>query len=320
MKKVGFIVDLISSLNVMKDTTFYMAEVAKQRGWDVYFIEYHQLVGVSRAASVELTCNAVRISDFKASCEHIFKTHVDLSQVLLLDEAIEVAMIDFDMIFMRKDPPFTTNYIYLTYFLDLLKSQGVAIVNNPQGLRDYNEKFSIMRFPECVPKTVIASSAVAVKEFIEAYGSAVVKPLDNMGGRGIMILDDQDAYQDQFEMIVVLAQSGYFMIQEKVDIFSGGDKRVFIIDGQVIPYACARFPAAGSLIANLAQGGSYQVVELDSRDFDIAESVAESVVNDGMRVIGLDIVDGYLTEINVTSPTCMREINERYPIDLSCLF
>lgn len=303
--KLAVVMDPISRIHYEKDTTLAMLLEAQKRGWSLFYLEQKDLFmrdGVAYGKSSALSVYE--------NPSHWFSLAPEQSQPLE----------DFDLILMRKDPPFDMEYIYTTYILEFAKSQGVKVINDPQSLRDANEKLFTQWFPHCMPATVVAKDAALLKDFIAAHKDVVFKPLHGMGGGSIFRLKHGD---DNINVVIeVLTENGskHIMGQRFIPEIKSGDKRIFIIDGQPIPYALARIPRDGDIRGNLAAGGRAQGVELTKRDRWICEQVGPALKEKGLQFVGIDVIGDYLTEINVTSPTCVRELESFFQVDVCKIF
>jgi glutathione synthase len=230
-------------------------------------------------------------------------------------QAIELS--EFDAILMRKDPPFNMDYIYATYLLEQAENNGVLVVNKPQSLRDANEKLFALNFAHCMPTTLISTQADQIKSFIKAEKTVVVKPLDGMGGNDIFKLTDGDHNID--EVLDYLTHHGVRQILTQTflaDIVKG-DKRILLINGKPIDYALARMPAEGSFKGNLAAGATGVGQPLSDRDYYLCEQIGPTLKDKGLMFVGLDVIGDYITEINVTSPTCIRELDAQFNLNIA---
>lgn len=296
--RIGFVIDPLLSLNPKKDATLAMMKAAEERGWQMHYFEQSQMF----IANSRPQCRAQRIHsiDYEASPF----AHTENSEILYLG--------DFDAIFMRKDPPFDMEYIYATYMLEKAELEGTLIVNKPSSLRDCNEKLFATQFPQCCPPLVVSSQADVLRAFVEAQQDAILKPLDGMGGTSIFRVKAGDS--NMSVIIETLTNYGKTpaMGQRFLPEISQGDKRILMIDGQAVPYSLARVPLSGESRGNLAAGGQGVAQPLTDRDKWIAAEVGPSLVEKGIIFAGLDVIGDYLTEINVTSPTCIREIDKAF--------
>ncbi len=222
-----------------------------------------------------------------------------------------------DTVFMRKDPPFDMDYIYATYLLEQLESDGVLVVNKPSSLRDANEKLFALNFPECIPKTLVSSNIEKLNTFINEIKTVVVKPLDGMGGTDIYKLSHGDHNIDEVLQKITNNQSRYIMAQEFLPEIKEGDKRILLINGKPVDYALARLPAEGSFKGNLAAGAKGVGQPLSERDRYLCSQIAPMLIKKELMFVGLDVIGDYITEINVTSPTCIRELDKQFGLNIS---
>jgi len=301
---VGFVLDPISKLNTKKDSSLAMILAAQARDWKVYYIE--QL--------------AMSLSDGKiiASVQTL-EVNLDQESWYVLGESEDMDLAELDAIFMRKDPPFDINYIYSTYLLERLEQQGVLIVNKPGSLRDCNEKLFATNFPQCCPPLIVSADQRRLKDFYQQYHDVIYKPLDGMGGSSIFRARPQE--HNLSVILETLTEHGSqpIMAQKYLPEILSGDKRILLIDGEPVPFCLARVPAEGETRGNLAAGGRGLVQELTARDRWIVEQVADDLRERGLIFVGLDVIGDYLTEINVTSPTCIREIDREAGTDIGGL-
>lgn len=304
-KKLGIIMDPIQSINFKKDTSLLILLAAKKSGFTLYLIEQNDLYldcDEPRALTAELNV----FDDEKEWFE--LKTKRDIS------------LNDLDVILMRKDPPFNKEYIYSTYILEAAKRKGVLIVNDPQSLRDCNEKIFATEFKQFTPPLIVTKNIKLLKAFLAQNEEVVYKPLDGMGGESIFKVNYKDENINVILETLTKFGTRTIMAQKYIADISNGDKRILIIGGRVIPLCLARIPPKGEFRGNLAAGGSGIVKQLSERDLLIANSVAEICVKRGLLFVGLDIIGNFLTEINVTSPTCAREIDKELDFSIGDLF
>ena len=300
--KLGIIMDPISGINVKKDSTLAMLLAAQSRRWDIYYMEMNDLyvdAGLSMARTRQLS-----VSD-DTSDWYQFK-----------DEEVK-ALSDLDVILMRKDPPFDMEFIYATYILELAMNSGVLVVNRPASLRDANEKMFITHFPQCIAPTLVTRDADRIHQFVEKHDEIILKPLDGMGGSSIFRIKRGDPNTNVVIETLTSLQTRYIMVQKFISEISAGDKRILLINGEPVDFALARVPLAGETRGNLAAGGTGKGVELSDRDRWICEQVAPTLREKGLIFVGLDVIGDYLTEINVTSPTCIRELDKIYDLDIA---
>lgn len=305
--KIGFVMDPLSSINSKKDSTFAMMLAAQKSNWEIHTIYQSELYTENekpRAYS--------RITRVEDNPEHWFdfstKQDIDLSSL--------------DVILMRKDPPFDIEYIATTYILQLAEQHGTLVVNKAASLRDNNEKMFITQFPQCCTPFMVSRSKNRLREFVNQRFQAqqndvILKPLDGMGGTSIYRVNPQDPNLSVILETVSENESRTVMAQQFIPEIIHGDKRVLLIDGETVPYALARIPATGETRGNLAAGGTGVGVELSERDHWICQQVAPTLKQQGILFAGIDIIGDYLTEINITSPTCIRELDQIYSLDIA---
>ena len=300
--KLGIVMDPIADVNIKKDSSMAMLLEAQKRGYELYYMEMKDLyLEQGRCFS---SCQKVKVFD---DPQHWYE----------LSQPQDIAVSDLDVVLMRKDPPFDTEYIYATYLLERAEVEGTLIVNKPQSLRDCNEKLFTAWFEELTPKTLVTRNSQRIRDFHQQHKDIIIKPLDGMGGASIFRIKEGDA--NVGVIIETLTQHGeqYAMIQEYLPAIKEGDKRILIVNGEPMPYCLARIPAQGETRGNLAAGGRGQAQPLSPSDRLIAEKIAPSLKKRGLFFVGLDVIGDKVTEINVTSPTCIREIEAAYPINIS---
>ena len=303
--KLGIISDPISGFNIKKDTGFAMMLEAEKRGYELYYMEMDDLFlrqgeAFAHAARAHVFDNAEKWYD--------------------LAPQQDIALGDLDIILMRKDPPFDTEYIYATYILERAELAGALVVNKPQSLRDANEKLYTAWFSEFTPDTLVTRSAKQIRAFLAEHGDIIMKPLDGMGGASIFRVKEDDA--NIGVTIETLTEHGkrYAMIQNYIPAIKDGDKRVLVVDGEVVPYCLARIPQKGETRGNLAAGGRGEVRPLTDDERRIAETLAPTLKAKGLLFVGLDIIGDKLTEVNVTAPTCVKEIEAESNFSVTALF
>lgn len=306
MKSIAFLADALDAFKVAKDSTFAMMTEAARRGYAVYAFELHDL--------------AFSAGQVTAQARQIALTGEESGSWYETVRQGRYALTDFDAVVVRKDPPFDMDYLYATCLLDLAEAQGVKVVNRPAALRNYNEKLAIGRFPEFIPPTLVSSDEALLREFHARHREVIFKPLDGMGGTGIFRV--QPDGMNLGPVIETLTGRGRraIMAQRFIPDIRRGDKRVLVIHGRVVPYALARIPQAGETRGNLAAGATGVSQPLSARDREIAEALAPRLAADGVFLAGLDIIGDWLTEVNVTSPTCFREITRQTGFDVAGLF
>ncbi len=300
--KLGVVMDPIDSITVKKDTTLAMLLAAQKRGWQLHYMLQSDLYldqGKARANSRGLT-----VRD-------------DPEDWFSLQATEDISLAELDVILMRKDPPFDIDYVYCSYMLEQAQREGALVVNRPQSLRDCNEKVFATQFPQCCPPFIVASAAEQLKSFHRQHEDVIYKPLDGMGGSSIFRIGKNDPNLSVVIETLTLEGKRPIMAQKYIPEISNGDKRILVIDGKPVPYALARIPAVGESRGNLAAGGSGVVQELSERDRWICEQVSPALKERGLLFVGLDVIGDYLTEINVTSPTCVREIDAETGLDIA---
>lgn len=295
--------DPIQSINPAKDTTLAMLLAAQERGWQLWYARQDDLYlrdGVAQA----------RLSPLRV--------HDDLRDWFELDEAQPASLADFDVVLMRKDPPFDMEFIYTTYILERAEEQGVLIVNRPRGLRDMNEKVYTAWFPHCCAPTLITRSMTDMHAFLREQERIVCKPLHGMGGRSIFVVGRDDKNAGVIFETLTEYGSRFAIVQRYLpEIASSGDSRILVIDGAPVPYALARIPTANDHRGNLAAGARGEGRELNDRDRWLVSQIGPALKRRGMLFVGLDVIGGYVTEINVTSPTGVRELDKQFGIRIA---
>ena len=303
--RLGIIMDPIDQINPKKDTTLGMIVSALKLDWEVSYIlqgNIYSANGVIRHISQTIT-----------------RASFDPADWYSLGEQTDTPLTELDAVIMRVDPPFNMEYVYTTYMLEVAEKEGLVVVNRPQSLRDCNEKFFATHFPQCCPPLIVSSNPQLLRDFYEHHGDIVVKPLDGMGGEAIFRVKPSDP---NFSVILeTLTQHGKttIMAQKFIPQISAGDKRILMVNGKPIPYGLARIPPEGETRGNLAAGGNGIALALGERDLWIANEIGPELVKRGLLFVGLDVIGDYLTEINVTSPTCAREIDAAYNTDITGL-
>ncbi len=312
MTKALFVMDPVDELNLKKDSTLAMIRAAQQRAWDVHYSPQSDLF-YRDAKPFAFTRTLALHGEFLERLDPATAR----SGWYRRGEEVARPLGEFDVIFMRKDPPFDMQYIYTTYLLERAESEGVLVVNRPGSLRDCNEKFFATAFPQCGPPLIVSSRADVIRAFHAQHKRTVLKPLDGMGGESIFRMMDDDP--NLSVVIETLTHYGErpIMAQQFIPEISQGDKRVLIVDGEAIPYALARIPKQGEARGNLAAGGTGEGRPLTARDRWITEQVGPELVRRGLYFVGIDIIGDYLTEVNVTCPTCIRELDTQFGLDIA---
>jgi glutathione synthase len=304
-RKIAFIVDPLPKLKLEKDSTIAMMAAAAARGHRIYACEQGQISlseGRVVVDFVELTLTGEEPRWYRAG------------------PVTEYPLAEFGAVLMRKDPPFDMEYVYSTYLLEHAARQGALVVNDPRAVRDNNEKYSITEFPTLTTDVLVSRDPDRLRAFVARHDEAVLKLLDGMGGVSIFRVRSDDP-----NLSVILETLNVFgartvMAQKYLPAIAAGDKRILLIGGEVVPYALARIPKSGESRGNLAAGGTGRAQPLSARDREIAEQLAPILLSRGLFLVGLDVIGDNLTEINVTSPTCFREIADQTGFDVAGLF
>lgn len=300
-RTLGVVMDNIAHIHFKKDTTLAMLQAAQRAGFELFYMELSDLSIIQGIAHG----NMAPLEVFNDSNQWFKRGESELRPLETLD-----------VILMRKDPPFDSQYIYATYVLEAAESKGCLVVNKPQSLRDCNEKVFATQFSQCCPPVTVARDQRQLRAFHKEHGDVIYKPLDGMGGSGIFRCKPDDP--NVSVIIETLTNQGreFIMAQRFIPEITQGDKRILVVDGKAVPYCLARIPADGETRGNLAAGGRGVAQPISDRDRWIVEQVAPTLVEKGLMFVGLDIIGDYLTEINVTSPTCVREIDAAYDTDI----
>ena len=301
-RKLGVVMDPIEAIQYKKDTTLAVLWAAQDRGWSLFYMTPDALfLDGERPMAVAQSLTVHRDPDHWFDVCH----------------PQDISLADLDICLMRKDPPFDMEYIYATYLLERAERQGTLVVNRCHSLRDCNEKLFATEFPECCPTLLVSRDMSKLKAFHRQHQDVIFKPLDGMGGSAIFRAREDDP--NVSVILETLTQSGQqtIMAQCYLPAISEGDKRILMVNGKPIPYCLARVPLAGESRGNLAAGGSGRVQPLSERDLWIASQVGATLKQRGLYFVGLDVIGDYLTEINVTSPTCLREIEAGSGLDVA---
>ena len=310
-RHIVFVTDPIASFNVNKDTTLAMIRAAQLRGWRISVLgigdlalQHERVIGWARDISLTATAAA----DLDAA---------DAADYYRLGPAGRLVLADADIVMMRKDPPFDMEYVYATYLLERAVAQGAFVANAPHSLRDCNEKFYATRFPQCTPPLLVAARQDLLLDFHAEHGDVIFKKLDGMGGRSIFRVREDDS--NLRVVIETLTDNGRrpIMAQRFIAEIRLGDKRILLIDGEPVPYALARIPMRGEARGNLAVGGAGVGQPLSERDRFIAAVVGPELRRRGLVFVGIDVIGDYLTEVNVTCPTCVRELDRQFGLDIA---
>lgn len=298
--KAGIVMDDISQITPYKDTTLALMLGAQTRGWQLFYILQENLFLQDGKSFAKL--QEVEVED---SATDWFK----------LGDLHRLALSELDIILMRKDPPVDKNFTYATFILSLAQKEGVFVVNDPAALRDCNEKLYAQEFTQVIPPTLVTNNLALIKEFWQEHKDIILKPLDGMGGANVFRITENGL---NLGAIVENLTGAYeqIMVQKFIPEIKDGDTRILLIDGEPIEYGLARIPQAGETRGNIAAGGRGVGRKLTARDYFIVDQIKASVKSKGLYLVGLDVIGDYLTEINVTSPTCVREIERQYGIDI----
>ncbi|MES2069389.1 MAG: glutathione synthase [Pseudomonadota bacterium] len=303
--KFAFLTDPLSQFKTYKDSTYAMMREASQRGHEIYAfgpddMALEQGVVVANISRITLTGDA---HDWYRAADPVSRR-----------------LGDFDAVLQRKDPPFDMEYVYATYLLDLAEQQGARVFNKPSAIRDHNEKLAIAQFPQFTAPTLVTRDEKRIRAFHHAHQDIILKPLDGMGGAGIFRVGADG--MNLGSMIETLTHNGSrtIMAQRYIPEIVHGDKRILLIGGKVVPFSLARIPQNGEVRGNLAAGGVGVAQELSARDLEIAETLAPILYQRGLLLVGLDVIGGYMTEVNVTSPTCFQEISQQKGFNVAGMF
>ena len=301
-RHIGIVMDPISEINIKKDSSFAMLLAAQAKGWSLFYMEQQDLF--LHQGIVSASMKPLKVLDNSDNWYQLGNTQ-------------SMPLADLDVILMRKDPPFDMEYIYSTYLLEQAQAAGVLVVNNPQSLRDANEKLYTAWFPQCCPPTLVTRQAELIRDFQQQHNDIILKPLDGMGGASIFRVKHDDP--NTSVIIETLTEHGQksVMAQQFIPEIADGDKRILMINGEPVPYALARIPAQGETRGNLAAGGRAEGRILTEHDHWICQQVGPTLREKGLLFVGLDVIGNYLTEINVTSPTCIRELDQQFNLDIA---
>jgi glutathione synthase len=294
--KLAFVVDPLPSLKIYKDSTYAMMVEAAKRGHDLHFVMQEGIMwkaGRVMGETCSLTLTGEKDAWYRAGPPK------------------ETPLAEFDAVLMRKDPPFDMEYVVSTWLLELAQREGAKVFNDPRAIRDHNEKLVVAQFPQFAAPSLVTRLASQINEFIAAHRDVILKPLGGMGGESVFRVTESDSNRNV--IIETLTQYGArsIMAQRYIPEIRDGDKRILVIAGKPVPHCLARMPKPGESRANLAAGGTGVARELSRRDREIAETIGPELARRGLLLVGLDVIGDYLTEINVTSPTCFQEITQQ---------
>jgi glutathione synthase len=304
-KKLAIVMDPLTGIDPAHDTSFAIFLAAAKLNWQLFYI-CPESIYVSEQI-VLATAQKIKVQDKPKDFFSVVETKT-------------TALHEFDAVLMRKDPPFNMQYIYCTYFLELAAKQGACVLNNPQSIRDSNEKLFALQFPEFIPNTMVSSQKKTLKEFWQAQKTIILKPIDGMGGKGVFLLTP-DA--PNFNTVVeTLTDNGRIPIMAQAyvpEIKTAGDRRILLINGQVVPQALARIPSSDDIRGNMAAGASWELSALTAQEEKICTKLGPILKQKGLFLVGLDVIGDKLTEINVTSPTGAQEISQGGEHDVAML-
>jgi glutathione synthase len=303
--KIAFICDPLSGFKIYKDSTYAMMQEAARRGHELFVLGHDDIIFDGKAVVAQVAqLSLVENSD----------------DWYTLAEPVLLSLSSFDVVIERTDPPFNMEYIYATYLLELAERQGARILNRPEAIRNHNEKLAITHFPQFIAPTLVTSNEKLIRAFHAEHKDIILKPLDGMGGAGIFRVAENGL--NLGALIENMTQLGKqtIMVQRTIPEISKGDRRVLLIGGQVVPYCLARIPQGGEVRGNLAAGGLGVAMPISAREREIGETLAPLLIARGLMLVGLDVIGNYLTEINVTSPTCFQEIKQQTGFDVAAMF
>lgn len=303
--QLAFILDPLEQLKAYKDSSIAMMREAARRGHRIYTIQREALTW--RGGKVSARALEIRL-------------HADDRHWFDAGEAVTRPLTQFDAVIMRQDPPFDFEYVTATWLLERAVADGARVFNDPRAIRDHSEKLAITEFPQFTAATLVARAAADIHAFIDELGDAILKPLDGMGGSQIFRVRADDPNRNVIVETLTQEGSRTIMAQQYLPQIADGDKRILIIGGEVVPYALARIPKAGETRGNLAAGGRGVAMPLTVREREIADYLAPILWQRRLMVVGLDVIGGHLTEINVTSPTCFVEIGAQTDFSVAALF
>ena len=303
--KIAFLADPLDSFKIYKDSTFAMMREAARRGYAVYAFEQSDL-------ALEGGRVVANVTPITLTGDPVLWYGADAQQAMDLGQ--------FDAVILRKDPPFDMEYIYTTYLLELAEQHGARVFNKPSAVRDHNEKLSIARFPQFIAPTLVTRDEARLRAFHAEHKDVIFKPLDGMGGVGIFRVTEEG--MNLGSIIETLSANGRctIMAQRFIPEIAKGDKRILLIGGEVVPFCLARIPQNGEVRGNLAAGGIGVAQPVSARDREIGETLGPILAKRGLLLVGLDAIGDYLTEVNITSPTCFQEISEQTGFDVAAMF
>jgi glutathione synthase len=303
--KIAFICDPLFGFKIYKDSTYAMMQEAARRGYELYVLGHSDIIFDGKAVLAQVA----QLS--------LVENRDDWYK---LAEPVLSSLSSFDVVIERTDPPFNMEYIYATYLLELAERQGARILNRPEAIRNHNEKLAITHFPQFIAPTLVTSNEKLIRAFHAEHKDIILKPLDGMGGAGIFRVAENGLNLGALIESMTLHGKQTIMVQRTIPEISEGDRRVLLIGGQVVPYCLARIPQGGEVRGNLAAGGLGVAMPISAREREIGETLAPLLFARGLMLVGLDVIGNYLTEINVTSPTCFQEIKQQAGFDVGAMF
>ncbi|MGB5177793.1 MAG: glutathione synthase [Gammaproteobacteria bacterium] len=303
--KLGIVMDPIGSIKPCKDSSLAMLLAAQKRGWELHYMEQGDLF------LVDSRCHALQTR---------VEVRDDENDWYTLSEKCTAPLDELDVILMRKDPPIDMEFIYTTFLLQRAEAHGALVVNNPAAIRNASEKLYTAWFSQCCPPTRVSRDIGRIKEFLDVHDDIIVKPLDGMGGASVFRVRKNDPNLNVILETITADGTTSAMAQRYIPEITAGDKRILMVNGEPFPHALARIPASGETRGNLAAGGRGEGTDLSKRDLWICEQVGPALREQGLMFVGLDVIGDYLTEINVTSPTCIRELDSLYNADIAGWF
>ncbi|MCW8934828.1 MAG: glutathione synthase [Gammaproteobacteria bacterium] len=299
---IGIVMDPIESITPYKDSSLAMMLAAQKKGWRLHYIQQSGLY----------------LEDNKVKADYRSIKVFDNNEKWFEADAIETMdAAKLDVILMRIDPPFDMEYIYTTYLLEMAEQLGSLIVNKPASLRDANEKLFATQFPQCCTDVMVSRDPQKLRDFVIKFKDVILKPLDGMGGQSIFRVTPDDVNLSVILETMLNFGQNTVMAQKFIPEITAGDKRILMVNGNAIPYTLARIPAAGETRGNIAAGGTGKAIPITEREQWIADQVGPSLKKMGILFAGLDVIGDYLTEINITSPTCIREIDKQFNLDIA---
>jgi glutathione synthase len=299
--KLGVVMDKIESINIKKDTSFAMMLEAQKRGYEIYYMQIGDLY---------IDNGQPRSTVSKISLQE------DASNFFTILDKDDICLGDLSVLLMRKDPPVDSQFIYATHIFSLAKDLGTLVVNDPQALRDFNEKLFTSLYSDYIPPTLVTSSKARIKAFHAKHRDIIVKPLDGMGGTSIFRVKEDGINLGVISEIITANESIHAMVQAYMPQIKQGDKRILLVDGEVIPFCLARLPSGTETRGNLAAGGTPEPQHVSEQDMRVAQIIANDMPARGILFVGLDMIGNKVTEINITSPTCVREIEAAFDVNI----